>query len=68
MKAWSGPLGFVGGTVLPFLIHENSEKCRENRFMCLLSPLKSRHCNSRAQEQLYFASENLTKDFTKLMG
>lgn len=35
MNAWSGPLGSVGGTVLPFLIPGNTEKCRENGFVCL---------------------------------
>lgn len=37
MKARLRPLGFVGGTVFPFLIPGNTEQCRGNGFLVLAS-------------------------------
>lgn len=37
MKAALGPARFVGGTVLPFLIPGNTERCRGNGFLVLAS-------------------------------
>ena len=61
VKSGLCPLGFVGGTVLPFLIPGNTDRCRANGFLVL---------DSSAQIQALTAAVvcigKLEKDFTKL--